>query len=554
MKKIILPLLLFALVSIVSWSQNLTVTMTTAGTLSTLLPDDLSSYDGLTIKGDINGTDLLAIYAIDSDTALHIATLDLSAANIVAGGDAYFRYMGIEYYTVDNEVSQYMFKARKFRKLVLPNSVTKIGYSGMSGFRGVEVILGNGLKAIDDYGLSDMSQVTAITVPERVDSMGRCALGYNKNLEKVVLPIQLKELADGIFQFDTKLTQVVIPAAVERLGASAFFDCESLEDITVPASVKVIGHNAFASCYKLASIDVDPANRYYSTIDGVLYNKDATQLVRYAIAKPETEFAIPNSVTSIAGDAFWESALEKITMGDNVTELDSLGYTFYACKQLKEIRLSDAITYLPTHVLASCEQLATVVLPKRLAHLGESAFMSSGLKGIVIPEGVDTIPIHCFQTCNSLEEVTLPSTMKYLDGNAFGYDYALRNITVKAVTPPECEWEEYEVWDDDDPNYGEEGTGHMVGYSTSFNDVDTLAVTLKVPAGSLEAYKQHRVWKAFVNTVALGNETGVIGVQAVDPDVEIARYSVDGVRLDAPAQGLNIIRYRSGKTRKVWVK
>ncbi len=95
---------------------------------------------------------------------------------------------------------------------------------------------------------------------------------------------------------------------------NAFYSC-SLTDITLPDSVASIGREAFSNCENLLNINVAKNNMNYSSIDGILFNKEHTELILYPCTKSNVKYVIPNSVTSIANDAFYNCTnLESIVI------------------------------------------------------------------------------------------------------------------------------------------------------------------------------------------------------------------------------------------------
>lgn len=111
-------------------------------------------------------------------------------------------------------------------------------------------------------------------------------------------------IGSSAFKNCNTLIRITIPDSVTSIGYFAFDGCSSLTSITIPDGVTSIGGYAFEGCHSLTSIIVDNDNKYFTSIDGDLYNKDKTKLIRYAIGKTDASFIIPDSVTSIGDYAF----------------------------------------------------------------------------------------------------------------------------------------------------------------------------------------------------------------------------------------------------------
>ena len=131
-------------------------------------------------------------------------------------------------------------------------------------------------------------------------------------------------------------TSLVIPSELEgieikRIGFIAFNSCDKLTSITIPNSVTYIG---FLNCKSSTSIIVDDNNKNYTSVDGVVFNKSKTELVKCPQAKKNTNYMIPDSVTSIRRQAFYGcSSLTSIDIPDSVTSIESSA--FYNCTNAK---------------------------------------------------------------------------------------------------------------------------------------------------------------------------------------------------------------------------
>ena len=136
----------------------------------------------------------------------------------------------------------------------------------------------------------------------------------------------------------------------------------------------------------LANITVDVANRRYSSLDGNLYNKDRTVLIRYAIGKPDTAFAIPEGVAALGTAAFAHAMnLTVVSVPDGITDIAESA--FFACVNLKKITLPDSVFSIDRFAYWCCKSMERIVLPKNLVQLGEDAFGCCENLKFYIPAG-----------------------------------------------------------------------------------------------------------------------------------------------------------------------
>ena len=198
--------------------------------------------------------------------------------------------------------------------------------------------------------------LTSYTVPSGVKNVGDCAFCYSL-AKRISLPAGLNGIGMSAF-YGTSLTSIIIPASVTSVGPLAFYGT-SLTSITIPASVTFIGKDAFStSTYfgvgavtetrvGIKSITVSPGNQKYSSLGGVLFNKNATALIKYPPGKSETSYSIPVGVTSVESAAFTNTmALTSISIPSSVTRIRESAFS--GCEQLHEVEfLGNAPTVGP---------------------------------------------------------------------------------------------------------------------------------------------------------------------------------------------------------------
>ena len=281
----------------------------------------------------------------------------------------------------------------------------------------------NSVTSIGDDAFSNCKSLTNITIPSSVTSIGDDAFSSCISLTNITIPNSVTFIDDSAFYGCKSLTSITIPDSVASIGAWAFVECNSLTSVTIPNSVTSIGDGAFIFCTSLTNIDVSIDNSNYSSKDGVLFNKDRTELIYYPTGKKTTFYTIPNSVTSIVDRAFYNcSSLTNITIPDSVTSIGV--WSFYNCSSLTSITIPDSVT-----------------------SIGNYAFQSCALTNITIPDGVTSIYDDTFYNCTSLTSVTIPNSVNYIGRAAF--DYCV-NLTDVYYTGTEEEWDKITLCDNNE--------------------------------------------------------------------------------------------------------
>ncbi|MBR2476991.1 MAG: leucine-rich repeat domain-containing protein [Clostridia bacterium] len=238
-------------------------------------------------------------------------------------------------------------------------------------------------------------------------------------------------IGDAAFYTCSNLTNITLRNGITSIGNQAFCDCKSLTNISIPQSVTSIGESVFYGCSSLTRIDVDPDNsNYYSNTDGVVFNKDKTELIIYPGGKTDTNYVIPDSVTSIGNFAFNGSVnLQSITIPNNVT---SIGLSaFSGCNSLTSISIPGSIKNISSYAFATCSNLQSITIAEGVTAIGEYAFnLCSDLENIAIPDSVTSIGNYAFNYCTSLKSVTIPDGVTSIGTNMFYYCTSLESVKI----------------------------------------------------------------------------------------------------------------------------
>ena len=224
------------------------------------------------------------------------------------------------------------------------------------------------------------------------------------------------------------LTSVTIGNSVTSIGISAFYNCSGLTSVTIGNSVTSIGNSAFSNCSGLISIIVDESNPSFSSIEGILYNNDATTLIYCPITKKTV--TIPNSVTSIDYSAFYGcSGLTSVTIPNSVTSIGQR--VFENCSGLTSVTIGNSVTSIGYYAFSGCYGLTSVTIPNSVTSIGKYAFSGcSGLTSVTIPNSVTSIGERAFSGCSGLTSVTIGNSVTSIGYYAFSGCYGLTSVTI----------------------------------------------------------------------------------------------------------------------------
>ena len=230
-------------------------------------------------------------------------------------------------------------------------------------------------------------------------------------LLSVSLPTGTVKIEKYAFSSCSNLKQIIIPDSCSIIESYGIWNCKHLESITLSSKVKDFFYTNLQSCPNIKNINVDYANPYFVSEDGVLYSKDKKTIVRYPMGKG-TSFAIPSSVTTIGLYAFRESQLDSIDIPEGVTEIQS--NAFHLCSNLTSIVLPNTVTLIGSYAFAGCANLSSVTLSSNLEVIEAFAFRDcDNLQSFEIPKSVKEISGSAFFSCTFLKEFTVDEENVY---------------------------------------------------------------------------------------------------------------------------------------------
>lgn len=224
----------------------------------------------------------------------------------------------------------------------------------------------------------------------------------------------------------------------------AFYKCSILETIEIPASVTTIGSGVFVRCTRLTSITVADGNQHFTAEDGILYNKDKTELL-ICPQGISGDVTIPNSVTKISSSAFVGcTKITGVTIPEGVTSIGDAA--FEGCTGLTTVALPASLTSLGDGVFQDCTGLTSLSVDSgNTAYSAENGVLYDGSKTTLmlypakkqdttfaIPDSVTTIKDNAFSENSYLQTVSANALTSVGDG-AFLNCTSLTGFTVQSL-------------------------------------------------------------------------------------------------------------------------
>ncbi len=274
------------------------------------------------------------------------------------------------------------------------------------------------------------SGLTNITLPGSITSMGINIFENCTGLTSAVVSAGITELPSELFENCSSLTNVSLPGGLLEIDSDCFYRCYSLVNISIPASVTTLHDYAFRSCSSLININVDIANTTYTSLNGVVFNDDLTELIICPNGRTGS-YAIPTGGTHIANQAFNRCRkLTEIIIPETVTNLSS--FSFRECSSLVAINVDtsntvytsdDGVVYnLNRTELIVCPggKPGTYTVPNGVVTIDSRAFYDCRkISQVILPEGITVIRFSTFEYCFELEKINLPPGLTTIEERAF---------------------------------------------------------------------------------------------------------------------------------------
>ncbi len=216
---------------------------------------------------------------------------------------------------------------------------------------------------------------------------------------------------------------VKLPEGISSIGERAFSQCSSLRKINVPSSAASIDESAFWDCKSLVGVYISKNNKNYSSVDGIVFNKNKTSIICYGAGRKADKYTIPSGVSRIGRGAFYGcTGLKSVKAENGVTVFgDSV---FRGCSSLTKAELPDSVSVISFAMFRECSSLRDIKLPAGITLIDNFAFYGcTSLKKLDIPDGCTSIGNFVFYDCKSMKYAEIPGSVDKIGYGSYGFYY-----------------------------------------------------------------------------------------------------------------------------------
>ena len=366
-------------------------------------------------------------------------------------------------------------------------ALTSIGYQSFYNTAITELDLSGADASIGTYAFYRCNSLETVKL-SGVKTIGQNAFDNCRKLTSVELSENLTIIESGAFESCVALKNIEIPDSVTTIGDNSFKDCTELETVTIGKGCTSVTASAFTEDFNLVKFNVSEDNENYTSVDGVLYNKEKTAVVCYPKSL-SGEYVIPDTVTSIEKAAFENcNKLTKITIGSGVETVNPYAFNqcnllatvvfkdsntankkiceraFYYCGSLTEVDFGNAVTSIGDYAFTVCSKIKSLEFPDSLTSIGQFAFSpytdgtggtykESNLESVKFGTGLKTIGnyafyddrkiskleftdkltsigSYAFYNCGNLQSIAIPDNVTKIDNNTFENCSSLKSVSI----------------------------------------------------------------------------------------------------------------------------
>ena len=286
--------------------------------------------------------------------------------------------------------------------------------------------------ALEKAGI-DFSRVNKLVIGNGITGFDRWGMW---NLKKYIKELEIHgnagmNMPEQCFYDVPNIESVVISGAVD-VPRDMFGKCTGLKKVTLKNGVRSIGEDVFRDC---------------SSLEGVIFENTVLEKISDGAfwgCSALSSIVLPDSVTEIERNAFFETGLRNIQLPEKLTligggafcncknlkqvqlppQLKELGEgAFFNCENLTQIQLPAQLNKLGTDAFRNCTSLDKIDIPAGLTQIGPDTFCNTGLTSVTLHEGLTKIEDGAFHDCLKLKKIRIPKSVTDIGGLALGIRY-----------------------------------------------------------------------------------------------------------------------------------
>ncbi|MBR3844212.1 MAG: leucine-rich repeat protein, partial [Clostridia bacterium] len=350
-------------------------------------------------------------------------------------------------------IGDYAFsQCERLSSLSVPQSVTQLGQASFSSCYGLkDVTIPGSVEVIPANAFAWTYNLETVTIKKGVLELMERAF-FMSGVQEVFMPAGMLTIGEEAFRSCWKLKTVTIADGVEFIANDAFSNCSALERVIIPASVAAMGgdrpvatfslartaaaassthqlYQVFQDCTALEEVQIHEDNQVYTDQDGVVFTKDRSTLLFFPAGYPRANYDVPDGVTTIASNAFKNSALTYVSFPESLTTVEY--DAFINMGSLTALVFPRGLSTLWNYAFSGLKSLQSVVFQNEGMMIGSESL--GGMSADVTVLGAENSSAQAFAQSNGLTFVachqdtqampiglavnTLPDTLRYSLGD-----------------------------------------------------------------------------------------------------------------------------------------
>ena len=303
-------------------------------------------------------------------------------------------------------------------KIILPESVTKIGQKGFYKCTRLETFVAPGITEIGSESFAECEKLTSFDWAKLTDIPYKAF--YKAGFVDLVIPAQIKDITgDYAFRECKNLKTVVFEEGVESIsGSYVFTNSTAVESVKFPSTMKTIGEGVFYANYGLKSIE-------WGGLESI-----GSHAFSACMALEELE--VPATVKYVGSGAFHEcEGLKKVVIAAETIDHSAFSY----CISLTDIEIKPTTTnWIGMSIFMECDALEHFTFPDHFKSTGKHTFRYCNSLKTIDFANIEVIEEYCFAYCQGLTEINIPGTVKRIEDSVFTESYQLDSITFNEGT------------------------------------------------------------------------------------------------------------------------